>query len=66
MKGKEIMDFLNKLAGYKTYLVAIITAVLGAIQFTYPEFQVPQWAQLILAALGVAALRAGITAENTK
>lgn len=54
------MDFLNKLTGYKTYIVAMFTAILGAIQFTYPEFVVPDWAQFILAALGLGALRASV------
>lgn len=54
------MEFLNKLAGYKTYIVAIVTAVLGAVTYTYPDFQVPQWAELILAALGISAMRSAV------
>ena len=54
------MDFLNKLAGYKTYLVALVAALLGAAQYTWPEFQVPAWGEFILAALGLSALRAAV------
>ena len=54
------MQFLDKLAGYKTYLVAIVTAALGALQYTYPDFQVPAWGQFVLTALGIGALRSAI------
>jgi hypothetical protein len=52
-------DLLEKLKGKKTYIIAIATIVLGALQglgiFTLPEFAWP-----IIAAAGLTALRAGV------
>lgn len=54
------MDFLSKLQGYRTYIVAIVAAILGAVQFTYPEFVMPDWATWVMSALGLSALRASV------
>lgn len=50
-----ILDFLS---GKKTYLIAFIGATVGLAQAIWPEFVVPEWANYILAALGLGALRA--------
>lgn len=46
--------------GKKTYIVAFISAALGLALAIWPEFQLPEWANYVLAALGVSAVRAAI------
>ena len=53
----KIFGFLT---GYRSYLVALIAAILGLTQALYPEFVMPDWAAWILAALGLGAVRAAI------
>jgi hypothetical protein len=51
---------LDKLAGYKTYIVAFVSATLGLVMAIFPEFQLPDWATMVLAAAGITTLRAAI------
>ena len=53
---KEIIEYLK---GKKAYLIAIATAVLGTLQ-GLDVFTLPEWVWPILAACGLAALRAGV------
>lgn len=45
--------------GYKTYIVAVIAIVYGVMLYT--QGQTEQGTKIILEALGLAALRAGVT-----
>jgi hypothetical protein len=54
------MEIFSKLEGYKTYIVAFISATLGLVMAIYPDFTLPEWANYILAAAGVTAVRAAI------
>jgi hypothetical protein len=53
---KDIIDFLD---GKKTYLTAIVTAVIGAAQAL--GYEIPQWIYAILGAFGLGTLRAAVT-----
>ena len=55
-----MIDALNWFAGKKTYIVAFAAATLGLVQAVYPEFVVPGWAEYVLGALGLGAMRAAI------
>jgi hypothetical protein len=48
------------LAGKKTYIVAFVTALLGLIMAIWPEFQLPEWVNYLLAAAGVTTVRIAI------
>jgi hypothetical protein len=54
-KEKVMLKFLD---GKKTYIVAIITGVIAALN--YLGIVVPQWVLELLAALGLTALRAAV------
>jgi len=53
---QEIIDFLK---GRKTYILAIGTLILGALQ-GFDIFVLPEWVWPIIAACGLASLRAGV------
>ena len=56
--GQMFQKIQGALAGKKSYLVALITAILGLLQ-AY-GVNVPEWIHPILGALGLATLRAGV------
>jgi len=53
-------NLLNWLKGKKSYIIALAMVVLGFLQGT-DILIVPEWVWGILAALGLATLRAGVT-----
>jgi len=55
---QKLQDFF---AGKKTYIMAIAAAALAAAQVIWPGFVVPEWAWIILAAIGLGFLRAGVS-----
>lgn len=52
--------FLALIEGKKTYIVAIVAGALGAWQALNPGTPVPEWLLLILASLGLGAVRSAI------
>lgn len=60
----EIWTFLK---GKKTYIIGIVIAILGVLQ-GLDIFTLPEWAWPIIAAAGLATLRAGVNkvAEGVK
>jgi hypothetical protein len=62
----KVTQLMNWLLTHKTYVVAVVTAGLGiAAGLGYPA---PEWVYVVLAALGVGAVRAAVSkgAEATK
>jgi len=56
------MDFTKVLAfltGKKTYLIAVVVAVLGCAQ-AMGWFEVPEWVWPIIGGMGLTTLRAGV------
>lgn len=53
-------DFFAWLDGKKSYLVAFIAATLGLATAIWPEFSLPDWAYLILGAIGLGAVRSAL------
>lgn len=63
------MEFLTKIgAGYRTYIVAVML-VLGVVAERFLGVDIPgfdvadNWLEMVLAALGLGTLRAGIAAK---
>jgi hypothetical protein len=50
---------MNKIDGYKTYIVAIAAAVLGILEAS-GTFTLPQWAWPVLFAAGFGGIRSGM------
>jgi hypothetical protein len=57
-------DFFDFLEGKKTYLTAIVTAIIAGVQALGVE--IPQWIYAILGALGLGALRAAVTRQRER
>lgn len=57
------MSILQALEGKKTYLIAFITAAIGLGQAFFPDFVIPEWANYLLAAVGVTTVRMAIAAK---
>jgi hypothetical protein len=57
----KALDFLN---GKKTYIVALLTALVGLLEAS--GVIIPGWAWPILAALGIGTIRHGVTTEAAK
>jgi hypothetical protein len=57
----SIIDFLD---GKKSYLTAIVTAIIGAVQAL--GYEIPQWIFAILGAVGLGTLRAAVSKSKPK
>ena len=58
-------SILNILSGKKTYLVGVVTFLVGGIEAVHAAgligWSVPAWLYAMLASLGLLALRAGVS-----
>jgi len=52
-------EFIKWLKGKKSYILAVAVVVLGLLQ-GLGIFVMPEWSWAVLAALGLAAIRAGV------
>jgi len=58
--GGQMFDKIKAvLSGKKSYFIALITAILGLVQ-AYGIY-IPEWVYVILGALGLTTLRAGVS-----
>lgn len=55
--------FRNFLSGFKTYLTAAAMVIAAVLAFIGGEIQIGGLVEAVLGALGLAALRAGVTTE---